>query len=184
MIRFLFLFFIFSLILIKPTNADFADQKIIKNNKLSATTLDFSQLKTTNNSSIENLFNISGILPGGYQVASLRLKNQGKISPVYLLNFQKKSGDDNFCRYLEINFIQDNQSVYQGPLVDLNFNFTPDSKQDFSDFLVFVKLDDKYLSSKAEFCDFNLNITSSNHDSNQKSGFKYQRNIFNNISSN
>jgi hypothetical protein len=67
----------FSLILIGPTNADFVFKKTIKNNQFSATTLDFSQLKTSNNSTVENLFNINGILPGGYQVNTLRIKNQG-----------------------------------------------------------------------------------------------------------
>jgi hypothetical protein len=183
MLRFLFLIFIFSLILINPTNADFVDKKTVKNNKFSATTLNFSQLKTTDNSDAENLFNINGILPGGYQVNTLRVKNQGETNLNYSLTFEKISGDDNFCRQLEINLIKDGQSKYQGNLVDLNLDNILDKDQNFSDWLVYLKLKDNYLSSKSEVCDFYLNINGFSNNQNQTSGFKYKRIILNHISS-
>jgi len=172
----------FSLILIGPTNADFVFKKTIKNNQFSATTLDFSQLKTSNNSTVENLFNINGILPGGYQVNTLRIKNQGATNFSYSLTFEKVDGSDNFCKNLEINLIKNGQSQYDGYLVDLNLESNLNSDENFSDWLVYIKLKDNYISSKSEFCDFNLNIIGFN-DPNKKSGFKYKRLISNHISS-
>ena len=182
MLRLLFLLFMFSLTLIKTTNADFVFKKTIKNNQFFATTLDFSQLKTSNNSAVESLFNINGILAGGYQVDTLRIKNQGGTNFSYSLNFEKINGEDNFCKNLEINLIKNGQSQYNGSLVDLNLKSSLNSDQSFSDWLVYIKLKDNYVSSKSEFCDFNLNITGFN-DPDQKSGFKYNRLISNHISS-
>lgn len=181
-LKFLFLLLMFSLILIGPTNADFVFKKTIKNNQFSATTLDFSQLKTSDNSTVESLFNINGILAGGYQVNTLRIKNQGATNFNYSLTFEKVDGDDNFCKNLEIDLIKNGQSQYNGSLVDLNLKNSLNADQSFSDWLVYIKLKDNYISSKLEFCDFNLNITGFN-DPNQKSGFKYKRLISNHISS-
>ncbi|HPT65823.1 MAG TPA: hypothetical protein PK257_00740 [Candidatus Woesebacteria bacterium] len=184
MLPVLFLIFVFSLILITPTNADFVYKTTIKNNQLSVSTFDFSQLKTTNNSSVDNLFNINGISPGGYQVNTLRLKNQGSTNFNYIINFEKINGDDNFCRQLEINFNKSGQSQYQGPITDLNVTSSIDKDQNFSDWLLYLKLKDNYLSSKPEFCEFNLVVNGSNVDLNQKSGFKYKRTIRNLVVSN
>ena len=183
MSRFLFLICVFSLMLVTTTNADFSDSKTIKNNKLTATTLDFSKLKTTDNSDIENLFNIQGILPSGYQVNTLRIKNEGGTNLNYFLTFEKINGDDNFCRQLEINLIKDGQSKYQGNLVDLKLDNLLDKGQNFSDWLIYIKLKDNYLSSNSVNCDFNLTINGFNNNSNQKSGFKYKKIIHNFISS-
>lgn len=184
MLVFLFLLFMFSLILITPTNADFVFKKTIKNNQLSATTLDFSQLKTTNNSSVDNLFVINGITAGGYQVSTLRIKNQGASKFNYSLTFEKINGDDNFCRQLEINLNKNSQSIYNGSLIDLNINSSIDGNQNFSDWLIYLKLKDNYLSSEPKFCEFNLIINGFNNDQNQKFGFKYKRSVRNLVTSN
>lgn len=184
MLRFLFLILVFSLMLIKPTNADFVSSKSIKNNQFSATTLDFSKLKTTNESTIETLFNIDQLLPGGYQVNTLRIKNQGKSELKYNISFQKKSGDDNFCRHLKINLSKNNQIFYQGDLVNLNLNDSFSKDLNFTDWLITLSLDKNYLSNQTLNCQFNLVILGFNQDINQKSGFEYQQIISNNISSN
>lgn len=183
MARLFFLLLIFSLVLIEPTNADFVYKKTIKDNQFSATTLDFSQLKTTNDSPVEKLFNINGILPGGYQVDTLRIKNQGETQFNYSLSFEKISGDDNFCKNLEIEFSKDSQSFYQGSLVDLNLNNSLTQDYLFLDWLIFLRLKDNYLSSQPNYCEFNLVITGFNNLK-PGSGFKYKRIIHNYISSN
>lgn len=181
MIRIWFLVLMFSFILIKPTNADFVFTKSIKNNQFSATTLDFSQLKTTNDSIIQNLFTIDNILPDGYQVNTLRIKNQGQSNLTYNISFQKTSGDDNFCRNLQVNFSKNNQSFYQGNLVDLNLSnsFNPDQK--FDDWLITLKLNQNYLNTQPSSCQFNFVILGFNQDINQKSGFEYQQTISNSV---
>lgn len=184
MARIWFLVLIFSLILIKPTNADFVTTKSVKNNQFAATTLDFSQLKTTNESTVDTLFNIDNILPGGYQVNTLRVKNQGRSNLHYQLSFQKNSGDDNFCRNLEINLSKNNQVIYQGNLVDLNLIDSFNSEQSFSDWLITLKLNSNYLATQPVNCQFNLVILGFNQDINQKSGFEYQQVISNYVSSN
>lgn len=184
MARIWFLVLIFSLILIKPTNADFVFTKSIKHNQFSATTLDFSQLKTTNESTADILFNIDSILPGGYQVNTLRIKNQGKSNLHYQIFSEKKSGDDNLCRNLDINLSKNNQTIYQGKLVDLSLVDSFNSEQNFIDWLVTLKLNPNYLGTQSVNCQFNLNILGFNQDLNQKSGFEYQRVISNYVSFN
>jgi len=184
MARIWFLVLIFSLILVKPTNADFVSRKSIKNNQFSATTLDFSKIKTTNESTVESLFDIDQLLPGGYQVNTLRIKNQGKSQLKYNLSFQKISGDDNFCRHLKINLSKNNQTFYQGDLVDLNFNDSFSKDSSFTDWLITLSLDKNYLSNQTLNCQFNLVILGFNQDINQKSGFEYQQVISNYISFN
>lgn len=183
MYRLFFLLLIFSLIIIEPTNADFVYKKTIKDNQFSATTLDFSQLKTTNNSPVEKLFNINGILPGGYQVDTLRIKNQSKTQFNYSLSFEKNNGDDNFCKNLEIEFLKDGQSFYQGPLVNLNLDNSISQDRLFADWLIYIKLKDNYLSTQSNYCEFNLIINGFNNLK-PESGFKYKRTIHNYISSN
>jgi len=184
MSRFLFLILVFSLMLIKPTNADFVSSQSIKNNQFSATTFDFSKLRTTNESTMETLFNIDQLLPGGYQVNTLRIKNQGKSELKYNISFQKQSGDDNFCRHLKINLSKDNQIFYQGDLVDLNLNDSFPKDLNFTDWLITLSLDKNYLSNQTSNCQFSLVILGFNQDINQKSGFEYQQILSNNISSN
>ncbi|MCW1949685.1 MAG: hypothetical protein KIH89_004580 [Candidatus Shapirobacteria bacterium] len=184
MLRFLFLILVFSLMLIKPTNADFVSRKSIQNNQFTATTLDFSRLKTTNESNLETLFNIDQLLPGGYQVNTLRIKNQGQSELKYNISFQKISGDDNFCRHLQINLSKNNQIFYQGYLVDLNLNDSFSKNLNFTDWLITLSLDQNYLSNQKSSCQFNLIILGFNQDINQKSGFEYQQIISNNIFSN
>ncbi len=184
MARIWFLVLIFSLILIKPTNADFVSTKSVKNNQFAATTLDFSQLKTTNESAVESLFNIDHLIPGGYQVTTLRIKNQGKSNLKYNLSFQKIAGDDNLCRHLKIDLSKSNQIFYQGNLVDLNLTDSFNSNQISNDWLITLKLDSDYLSTQSGFCQFNLVILGFNQDINQKSGFEYQQIISNNVSVN
>jgi len=183
MIRILFLFFIFCLTLVRSTNADFNDKKIIKSNQLTASTLDFSKEKTTDNTDINNLFNINGIIAGGYQVSTLRIKNQGEIEPFYLINFSKTNGDDNFCRQLEIEFYKNNQSIYNSDLIDLNLTLESQKNAEFIDLLVIVKLKNNFVSNKTNFCDFNMDIKASNSSNSSLSGFEYQTKISNHISS-
>lgn len=184
MARIWFLILIFSLILIKPTNADLVFTKSVKNNQFTATTLNFSQLKTTNESAVESLFNIDHLISGGYQVTTLRIKNQGKSNLKYNLSFQKISGDDNLCRHLKIDLSKNNQNFYQGDLVDLNLTDSFNSDQAFIDWLITLKLDSNYLGSQPVNCQFNLIILGFNQNINQKSGFEYQRIITNNVSVN
>lgn len=184
MYRILFLALMFSLIFIKPTNADFVFTKSINNNQFTATTLDFSQLKTANENILQTLFNIDNIIPGGYQVNTLRIKNQGKSQLNYQISFQKKAGNDNFCRSLQIEFWQNGKSFYQGSLVDLNLISSLNSPEDNQDWLVILRLDQNFLSNQIVNCQFDLKILGYNQDINQKSGFEYQSTISNFVSFN
>jgi hypothetical protein len=181
MSKFFFLAIIFSLILVDPTNADFVSTKTIKNNQLSATTFNFSNLNTINESNVETLFDINNIFSGGYAVNTLRIKNEGKTNLNYSISFKKESGDDNFCRNLKVEMtkIIDN-TKYQNNLTDLNIKDKLDSRQEFVDWLIFLKLDQSFISTQPNECFFYFEIDGRSGDSDQY-GFKYHQKIFNKV---
>ena len=181
MAKFFFLAIIFSLILVDPTNADFVSTKTIKNNQLSATTFNFSNLNTVNESNIETLFDIDNISPGGYAVDTLRIKNEGKTDLNYSISFKKESGEDNFCRNLKVEITKiSDYSKYQTNLVDLNLKNTLNQKQESVDWLILLKLDQDFVSNQPNECTFYFEINGRSSDSDQI-GFKYHQKIFNRV---
>ena len=181
MSRLLFLVIIFSLILIDPTNADFLSSKSIKNNQFSAKTFDFSNLNTTNQSNIETLFNIENISPSGYSVNTLRIKNQGNTDVKYAISFKKESGNDNFCQALHISISQVNTDIKtESSLVDLDIKDEIKQNQNFTDWLIFLTLDNNFISNQPNECNFIFEINGQNSEFNQY-GFKYRQIVKNHV---
>jgi hypothetical protein len=183
LLKFLFLFAGFSLLLTDVTDADLIDKKNISQNQFSASTLDFANTNTINNQKQDLLFNINGIDPGGFSVNSFRIKNTGQSNLKYQINFQFNHGDIDFCQSLELKLMQNNQIKYQGKLTELKLEMSNINSVDQNDWVAFVSLSSSDNSLKDKICNFNLNIYGWQPNQPQNLGFNYQQSFTNNISS-
>ncbi len=164
------------------TDADLVAERIVKTNKLSATTLSFSLQHSANFNQLGMLFNTPGFQPGGFDIRGLRIKKDGKMNFKYRLKTIKKSGDDDFCAALDLQVIQNWQVKYQGRLLDLNLSATiPSVGSDH--WIVYLSLDSNQVQLKNKTCDFDLDFKTWRTAPEEKTGFWAQRIINSSISS-
>lgn len=146
--------------LVKATDADLLVRKAIDANFYRASTLDFSNRQTANDFNTSNLFNVSGFLPGGFQVESLRIKLDGELGKDFDIKFVKTGGDDGLCSALKINFLKDWSSKYNNFLRD--FSYTDHTNESsYLDYVLSIELPKNALSNTAlanKSCQFNFEI--------------------------
>lgn len=177
------IFFYIFLIMLRFTGADIFAERIVRENKFRAITLDFTTGASYNNFAIADLFRTTGIVPGGYDLGAVRVRGITPFYSRYNLKVVKISGDDNFCNALKLEIINRNFSKkYDGDLLDLslNSNLSEDSLQDWI-FVVSFDDDDPLLVNK--ICDFNLELRTYREDSDETGGLFAERKIRNIISS-
>lgn len=177
------IFFYIFLIMLRFTGADIFAERIVRENKFRAITLDFTTGASYNNFAIADLFRTTGIVPGGYDLGAVRVRGITPFYSRYNLKVVKISGDDNFCNALKLEIINRNFSKkYDGDLLDLslNSNLSEDSLQDWI-FVVSFDDDDPLLMNK--ICDFNLELRTYREDSDETGGLFAERKIRNIISS-
>lgn len=181
--KIVFLLFSFGLILTNSTDADFIDKKTVSSNKMSATTLNFINTDTATNVPIKTLFNIVGIVPGGFNVDAVRLKNEGQSNLYNKITAEIVGGDINFCQSLDIELTYDEQSSFKGKLVDLS-NETPALNPNTqSDWIVFIKFNNDNPELQNKLCQFNLVFNGYNKTTSQLYGLKYRKVISSNVTS-
>lgn len=95
------------------TDADIFAERTVRGNAFTATTLDFSQRHSANNSQLNLMFNTQGYLPEGFDLRGLRIKKEGKMDFRYRIKTVIKNGDTNFCNSLSLQLIQNWQAKYQ-----------------------------------------------------------------------
>lgn len=161
-----------------PTNADLFVKKTITKNSIIASTLDFSNRDTATNQYTSTLFSITGLLPGGYRVESLRLKKEGKIDFTYWLSVEKINGDQNLFDNLKIKILKNWVVKYEGNLSNLNININLDDN-DKDDWIVVIGLDNNDATLAQKDVQFNLNIKTSNDEN--PHGFYVQKTLENHI---
>jgi len=177
------IFFYIFLIMLRFTGADIFAERIVRENKFRAITLDFTTGASYNNFAIADLFRTTGIVPGGYDLGAVRVRGITPFYSRYNLKVVKISGDDNFCNALKLEIINRNFSKkYDGDLLDLslNSNLSEDSLQDWI-FVVSFDDDDPLLMNK--ICDFNLELRTYREDPDETGGIFAERKIRNIISS-
>ena len=74
------IFLTYFLMITETTSADIFAERVIRQNRLQATTLSFSDRNTANNIQIYNLFSLMGLLPGGFDIKAVRIKKDGRMS--------------------------------------------------------------------------------------------------------
>lgn len=185
-IKFVCIFILFLgtfLINTQYTDADiFAEREVVAN-KFSMISLNFFVKNTINNSEINNLYNLIGIVPGGYDLAALKIKRDGKMNFKYQLKTQKLNGDDTFCSSLNLAVLKrDFTIVYTGKLLDLKLNSQINDK-DFEDWIFFLSLDQDGANLKNKICEFNFSLKTYRNNPDEKGGIYAQRLISNVVSS-
>lgn len=103
------------------TDADLLDVETIPDNLLRATTLDFSNNKTSNELPLTNFFNVSGLLSNGFEVETLRIKRDGEMDFAYQLSTQNISGSQALCDSLIITIMKNWTTVYEGSLQNVSY---------------------------------------------------------------
>lgn len=170
------------LIYTEATDADLSAELVARGNSLRATTLEFSNRDTANESRSNSLFNISGLLPGGFDVKASRVKKDGQKNFKYSLSVQNTFGDDLLCHELQLEVWHNKESIYNDKLLSLNINSSIDN-QGKDDWIFFISLpkDDKNLSLK--FCEFDFKFSTFNDNPDEIGGFSDQKLLKNRVAS-
>lgn len=175
---FLFLGFYFLLINSATTSADLADETKIKNNQMAATTLSFSDQNTANNQPLSQLFKTNGLVFGGFDLSSIRVKKDGKMGFKYQLQTEIKGSDDLLCKALDLELWQNQKVKYQGKLS--GFNFQSDLNGSLNEDWIFIlKLDNESQTLMNKTCEFNFLLTTFRKDLEEKGGFRDEKIITN-----
>lgn len=146
-----------------PTDADLLDKETVADNTFTALTLDLQNLDTANQSQKTLLFSIQGLVPGGFAVESIRLKNTGSQTLSYQLSFQQTSGQTEACNALQARILR-NWSVIQttnlpsvGLSGDLAFN-------EVNDVVFGIELGVNEASLQNQSCLFNVVVSAKAKD--------------------
>ncbi|NCN82648.1 MAG: hypothetical protein GW947_01650 [Candidatus Pacebacteria bacterium] len=141
------------------TDADLLDREEVTANIVRATTLDFSNRDTANETGKSLFFSVQGLIPTGFQVESVRIKNEGELAVSYELSATQTAGDTDFCNALQLRVMSDWQTEYSGSLLGLSFDATVLEGQK-GDLVFVVSLDDTSNSLTNDTCAFNIRVAS------------------------
>jgi len=161
------------------TDADFIVRKYLRDNIFRATTLDFSNRRTANEFPTSTLFNITNLIPEGFEISSIRIKKEGEQH----FNYQIRSEitqSSLLCEQLQISILNKNfGSLYSGPLINLSLRSSVN--QNYEDLIIMVALNNDVGGNKR--CDFNLIVETYNQNGNSKKGLWDEEILSNFISS-
>ncbi|OGJ15750.1 MAG: hypothetical protein A2632_02230 [Candidatus Pacebacteria bacterium RIFCSPHIGHO2_01_FULL_46_16] len=141
------------------TDADLLDREVVSANVVRATTLDFSNLDTANETSKSLFFSVQGMIPSGFQVETVRIKNEGELAVAYQLSATQTAGDGALCSALQLKVLSDWQTEYSGTLTGLSYETTVLEGQK-SDLIFALSLDDTTASLSNNTCAFNIRVAS------------------------
>lgn len=134
------------------TDADFIVKKYLRNNLFRATTLDFSNRQTANEFPTSTLFNITGMIVGGFEVNSIRVKNEGEMKFSYRIR-SEITQSSHLCEHLHLQIMKRNLfTLYSGEMIAMNIQSKVDEWND--DLIIIVSLNHDVGKNKR--CDFNL----------------------------
>jgi len=176
------LFIAFILLHTDHTDADLVAERIVRANRMTATTLSFSTQQSANFSRLNLLFNTAGFQPGGFDLRAVRIKKDGKMNFKYRIKTVKKSGDDGFCNAINLQVLQNWQVKYQGKLTNFKLDSTIPSNG-IENWIFYLSLDDNQAALKNKTCEFDFDFKTYRQLPEEKTGFWAQRLINNNITS-
>lgn len=179
---FVMLLYIF-LIKSSYTSADIFADRIVRNNKFSATSVDFSTRSSFNNSFIMSLFHSLGIQPGGFDLGAIKVKADTDTKFKYRMKIVRTNGDDYLCSRLQAQVLNRNLvGITSDSLSNLSFlsSFNGPSPKDL---IFFISLDDDNAALKNKICEFNIDLKTYRNDPDEQGGIFAERKISNVISS-
>lgn len=137
------------------TDADLIDSLVISSNLAEATTLDFSNRNTANNSQTNLLFNTNALIPGGFDIKAIRIKKDGALNFSYEITSEITSGDINFCSNLQIQVLKSWTTIYEGNLIELFVN-EPLNELGNDDLIIVLALTNNDQALINQSCFFNI----------------------------
>lgn len=148
------------------TDADLIDREFIYDNLLRATTLDFSNRQTANEFPQSTLFNVTGLIDGGFQVESVRVKKEGEMEFDYNIRMEKAGNWSQTCNGLELKVFRSWQQIYQGALTEFGINSSV-GESGHDDLVFSLRMN----GSGSATCDFNFIIETYGIDPLEQTGF-------------
>ncbi|NCN06643.1 MAG: hypothetical protein GW946_02255 [Candidatus Pacebacteria bacterium] len=143
----------------QATDADLLDREEVVANTVRATTLDFSNRDTANETGKSLFFSVHGLIPTGFQVESVRIKNEGELPVTYQLSVSQTAGDVALCNALQVRVLSDWDTKYTGGVLEASFETTVPHTGS-SDLVFALSLDDTSTSLTNMTCAFNIMIAS------------------------
>lgn len=176
-----FLLIIVGIILIttKVTDADLIAIEYIRDHIFMATTLDFSHRQTANDFPTSTLFNVTGLIPGGFQVESVRIKKEGVLNFDYQITTEVSGTQSSLCRQLELKVFHNWQSVYSGQLLDFALHGSVDELGADNLVLAIILPSEANVSGS---CDFNFKVITTEIDPAKPQMFSDEEILQNHIS--
>ena len=170
------------LITTNRTSADLFDEDVIDNNRFSMSTLAMSLKHSANSSPKSTLFNISGLLPEGFDVGAVKIKKAGQINFKYQISSDIVGSNTLLCQQLEIEIWSRRQQVYLGSLNNLAINKNIDN-DGVDDWVIFISLNNNNLNLKNLTCDFNIKFQTYKINPGEQKGFWDREVLTNSITS-
>ncbi len=184
--RFILLFFVFFevfLITTQYTDADLSAERIVSQNKLVSIVINLFSQNTASNIPLTNLFRTTSLRPGGFDLGSIRIQNDGRSTIKYAFKTVKVNGDEVFCRGLKLRALhRDFSTKFDGSLLDFTFSSTVVDKTP-EDLIFVISLDDNAAQFKNKLCEFNFVVRSYRNSPNETGGGFAERKINNIVSS-
>ena len=137
------------------TDADLIDSLIIASNTAEATTLDFSNRNTANNSQTNLLFNTNAIVPGGFDIKAIRIRKDGDLAFSYEITTEITSGNPTFCQNIKMTILKSWTTIYEGDLPNTLVS-TILNENGVDDLIIVINLDNNDQSLVNQSCFFNI----------------------------
>jgi len=164
------------------TDADISDSEVSTGNMFTATTLDITQNQTSNNLPISSLFNVTSLVPGGFEIRAMRIKKAGEMDFNYRIVASKTIGDDNFCQSITLVLLQDWQIKFEGVMNDLVLDDRI-NENGVDDWIMLVKLDNNDQALTLKECQFDIIFKTWKNDPYETNGFYDEETITNRVTS-
>ena len=167
---------------VSAIKAAFSTSITSKNNLFALGTLDVD-LKTTSDTDFPaTLFNQSDFQPSDTDPQSIRLKKAGTLDFKYNFEFEKTSGSDTLCSALELKADFNGTTYYSGSLSSFTLPTALTLTND-NDWNLTLALNDSNQNLQNLDCNFNINITAYQVNSDSTWGFTSQESFSNTIHS-
>ena len=169
------------LIMSGDTNAIFIAKRAVIDNIFSVISLDITTRKSFNNEIRSKLFDDEGFLPGGFDVASIKVKNDSDHNIKYNVRVEIANGDIGLCDALHAKVYSSDMTLkYSGTLTDMYFNSSLGARDSFG--FIFLLSFDSFDSSLTEkMCEFDIDVKTYRNDPNEGTGIYAQRYVGNTI---
>ena len=181
-VRIYFLLFIIITIFSETTSADISVERLIKDNRFSATTLSFTNNSTVNMLKTNTLFKTVGLITGGFDVGSLRIKKDGQLNFSYLITTQIQSSDPGLCQSLNLKVLKEDKFIYTGSMVTMSLPMTID-KSGIDDYIFIISLNNNNANLKQKECQFAFDIKTNRPGQVEGRGFSAQTQVNNFLTS-